>query len=77
MAYNMVSDEKGISKNANVFKIILTNKLKFNDNSNANFEKPILSEKFKKDLARVRVEVKKGKVTRYNNAQEILDELGL
>jgi hypothetical protein len=78
MACNMVSNEKGISRNANVFlKIVLANKLKFNDNSNTNFEKTHLSEKFKTDLARVRSEVKKGKFTRYNNSQEILDELGL
>jgi hypothetical protein len=36
-------------------------------------KEPKLSEQFKKDLIRVR----KGKFTRYKNAQEILDELGL
>lgn len=40
-------------------------------------KEPKLSEQFKKDLIRVRKEVKKGKFTRYNNAKEILDELGL
>ncbi len=40
-------------------------------------KEPKLSEQFKKDLIRARKEVKKGKFTRYKNAQEILDELGL
>lgn len=41
------------------------------------FIEPQLTEDFKKDLARVRKEVKEGKFTRYNNAKELADELGL
>lgn len=39
-------------------------------------KEPKLSEQFKKDLIKVRKEVKKGKFTKYNNAKEILDEPG-
>ncbi len=35
------------------------------------------TEQFKKDLEKVRKEVKKGKFTKYNNVQELADELGL
>lgn len=38
---------------------------------------PKLSEQFKKDLIKARKDIKAGKFTRYNNAREILDELGL
>lgn len=36
-----------------------------------------LSTQFKKDLIKARKDIKEGKYTRYNNAQEILDEFGL
>lgn len=36
-----------------------------------------LSDQFKKDLAKVREEVKEGKYSSYNNVQELLDELDL
>jgi len=41
------------------------------------FVEPLLTEEFKRDLARVRKEVNEGKFTRYNNAKELADELGL
>lgn len=41
------------------------------------FDKPQLSPKTKNILAKVREEVKKGKFSKYNNAKELADELGL